>query len=554
MTRSRRRLAIAAGLVAVVAVAGGAWALGSRVQSPAQAAARAAPPEPSLVTVAVERRVLSATVIARADIAAASSVEVTGATLDGSGVVTGLFVGRGDAVAAGQRVVEVAGRPVFVFAGPTPAYRALRPGMSGADVSQLQAGLVELGCAAGASAAYDDATKACVEWLYAGAGYSVTRSSPTELADLAGAEAAVADADDALAVAQVALHEAAQPASPGERTATEAAVAAARRSLDAATADRPTLIDQAARHADDAVADAAATLAAARASAAATPADASLQAAVGNAERAHAGALADRQVLVDRATRQADDAVAAAEAGLAAAEASLDALAAPGTALQALAVEQQARTVERARAALAELEAASGPIVPFGEIVFVPRLPARVDAVAAVVGQPAGGGTPGAGGSGPLVVLATPEMDARVSVPQASAGLVQAGTPVELLYEATGEVITGTVRSVGDELELSPTSGLPAHPAVVDAELPERWSGLNVRATFSAATTEAEVLVVPLAAVSSDAGGRTRVQVARADGSVATVAVTAGLSADGFVEVSTAGGELAEGDRVVIGR
>ena len=43
---------------------------------------------------------------------------VSGPTLDaqggaGSGIVTGVFVARGDEVAAAERVAEVAGRPVF---------------------------------------------------------------------------------------------------------------------------------------------------------------------------------------------------------------------------------------------------------------------------------------------------------------------------------------------------------------------------------------------------------------------------------------------------------
>ena len=127
--------------------------------------------------------------------------------------------------------------------------------------------------------------------------------------------------------------------------------------------------------------------------------------------------------------------------------------------------------------------------------------------------------------------------------------------PVKLMYEATGETVAGVVRSIGDELETSPTSGQPSYLAVIDAELPERWSGLNLRATFTAATTEAEVLVVPSAAVSSAADGQTRVQVERPDGTVDTLAVTTGLTAEGFVEVLPDEPDLlVEGDRVVIGR
>jgi len=54
--------------------------------------------------------------------------------------------------------------------------------------------------------------------------------------------------------------------------------------------------------------------------------------------------------------------------------------------------------------------------------------------------------------------------------------------------------------------------------------------------------------------VSSAASGDLRVQVDRAAGTVETVGVTIGLSADGFVEVIAADrSSLNRGDRVVIG-
>lgn len=194
-----------------------------------------------------------------------------------------------------------------------------------------------------------------------------------------------------------------------------------------------------------------------------------------------------------------------------------------------------------------------GAVVPFGEVVFVPALPARVDSVAAQLGGPSDGSA-NPGGSAALVVLASPTLRADVSIPQAAGAFVHEGTPVELLYEATGETVAGLVSSIGAELVTSAMSGLPAYPAVVDAELPAQWSGLNVRATFTAASSGRPVLVVPSAAVSSSANGVLRVQVLREDGTVDIVEVTTGLSADGFIEVSpSVPGALADADRVVIG-
>lgn len=568
----------------MVGVAVSAWLAGSRVQSPAQAAARAAAPVPSLVTAPVELRVLSSTVITRGDVVPAVSIEVMGAGAggqsggggDGAGVVTAVFVQRGDDVDAGDRVVEMAGRPVFVFAGATPAYRALRPGMTGPDVAQLQAGLTAGGCDAGDSGAYDEATKSCVELMYSDAGYGLVRGSETEVADLAAAEAAVAESQDALAAALNALEAASAPAASGEVSSAQAAVDEAQRGYDAAVREQPELVA-------DAVAEVDAALAALNGVLAGSDPDAATSAggpvadgqgseggetggtgagaeggAVGTGvagREAARRALADALDGVDDAVQEGADAVASADSALVSANDALaDVIAAPDVSAERLAVDHAATAVERATEHLADLEAVSGAVVPYGEVVFVPELPARIDEVSAIVGQSAGGSGDPPGGSASLATVASPTLRATVSIPQASRDLVREGTEVDMFDELTGETVAGAVSSIGEHIETSATSGQPGYPAVIEADLPEEWSGRNVRVTFTAASTDHEVLVVPSAAVSSAADGATRVQVERTDGTVATVAVIAGLSADGFVEVAPVDdGALGEGERVVIG-
>ena len=566
-TSGRRRLLTLAGLLGIVGVAASAWLVGSRVQSPEQAAARAGAPTPSLVTAPVELRVLSSTVITRADVVPAAATPVQAPTLDvqgqaNSGIVTAVFVERGGNVAPGQRVIEVAGRPVFVFTGATPAYRAMRPGMAGADIVQLQAGLVTVGCQAGASGVYDDATKACVENLFADAGYAAMRSSDTEAADLVAARGAVTDAENGLALAQNALRLARQPAPESELASAQSAVSTAQRLHDRAVRDGPQFIADATQTAADAVASTLDSLRAAEETLAGLQGDptssagqlSSAPAAVNDAVRLHDAAVRNQPRLIEAATQDAADNIASTGDALAAANAALATVqAAPDTSTQQLAVDQQQATLDRTRQTLADLVALSGPVVPLGEIVFVRGLPARVDSVAAVVGSPATNGDP-TRGTGALLVLASPALEALVTIPQPSRAFVQLGTPVELLYEATGERIAGTVRSIDDQLTTGGTGGVPSYAVVVEADLPDAWSGLNVRATFTAASTDHDVLVVPSAAVSSAANGQTRVQVERADGSIDTVVVTTGLSADGFNEVTaTRADQLNQGDRVVIG-
>ena len=74
LSTSRERAAYVAGrrvrllytmLLVVAAAAAGAWFAGTRIQSPAEMAARVAPPAPSPILVPVEEKVLSADVVTR---------------------------------------------------------------------------------------------------------------------------------------------------------------------------------------------------------------------------------------------------------------------------------------------------------------------------------------------------------------------------------------------------------------------------------------------------------------------------------------------------------
>jgi multidrug efflux pump subunit AcrA (membrane-fusion protein) len=67
---------------------------------------------------------------------------------------TGL-AGAGSVVAQGQTLYWIDGRPVPLLYGPLPAYRALRQGVSGPDVRQLEQDLIALGYANSSTLAVD---------------------------------------------------------------------------------------------------------------------------------------------------------------------------------------------------------------------------------------------------------------------------------------------------------------------------------------------------------------------------------------------------------------
>lgn len=82
--------------------------------------------------------------------------------------------------------------------------------------------------------------------------------------------------------------------------------------------------------------------------------------------------------------------------------------------------------------------------------------------------------------------------------------------------------------------------------------------GSNVRIRIPVASTDGEVLAVPIAALSAGSGGEDRVELllSRGDGSEAkteNVTVTAGLAADGYVEITSDDPRLKPEAQVVVG-
>ena len=127
---------------------------------------------------------------------------------------------------------------------------------------------------------------------------------------------------------------------------------------------------------------------------------------------------------------------------------------------------------------------------------------------------------------------------------------------VELINDSLGsDPIEAELESLGDQVVQSDDGQDRGLPAVVTADaIPRSWTGANVRVTFTAAATASEVLVVPVAALSSGADGEARVEVLGDDGTLTPVPVKAGLSTEGFVEITPIGDAvLNEGDQVVVG-
>ena len=150
------------------------WFASVQIRSPAEVAARTAPPEPSPILVPVEERRLATKIVSRGTghYGSPRELSVTRSRLKASQrVVTGL-PRTGEVLDEREVVLTISGRPTFLFDGAQPAYRDLGPGMSGRDVRQLERALQRSGLAPGrVDGVYDAATGQAVARLYRRAGF-----------------------------------------------------------------------------------------------------------------------------------------------------------------------------------------------------------------------------------------------------------------------------------------------------------------------------------------------------------------------------------------------
>jgi peptidoglycan hydrolase-like protein with peptidoglycan-binding domain len=200
-----RKHKLALSLVIVVLLAVASWAAGSRIQSPAEAAARTAPPTPSPILVPIEERVLTSDVITRgtARFGLPQSLSLAPSPLKSGVSVITTLPERGDQIQEGDVLLTASGRPVFVLQGEIPIYRDLYPGLTGEDVRQLEAGLERLGFAPGSvDGVFDEETTAAVTEWYGTAGSATFTPTGEQLANLRALEEELALATDKKAAAE----------------------------------------------------------------------------------------------------------------------------------------------------------------------------------------------------------------------------------------------------------------------------------------------------------------------------------------------------------------
>jgi multidrug efflux pump subunit AcrA (membrane-fusion protein) len=203
-------------------------------------------------------------------------------------------------------------------------------------------------------------------------------------------------------------------------------------------------------------------------------------------------------------------------------------------------------TAERADRLAADLAAAKarlGVQVPVDEIVFIPTLPGRVEAITALVGAAA---------TGPVLSVTDNQITIDGALPLDVAPLVKPGMAVDIDEQALGIKTKGVV----DHVEKTPgthgVDGYHIYFAVRVDEASTPLQGFSLRMTIPIESSAGEVLTVPVSAVSLAADGKSRVQV-QDNEALRYVNVEPGLAANGFVEVRPLEGQLDPGQLVVVG-
>ena len=210
-----------------------------------------------------------------------------------------------------------------------------------------------------------------------------------------------------------------------------------------------------------------------------------------------------------------------------------------------LALKYSQEDLAAAKGILAKALATSGPMLPISEVFFVPSFPATVSTVDVSLGS-------SADGTAITLDMGIPRITAAVDPQQRP--LLRDGMKAKILVSSSDREIDATIRAIGPERESSQGGVVHAVTIVPDEELPRSAVGENVRITIRTVSTEQKVLVVPLSAITSSADRTTNVSVLDEMGEQHRIAVSPGVSAEGYVQVVPKDeGQLSEGDQVVIG-
>jgi multidrug efflux pump subunit AcrA (membrane-fusion protein) len=485
------------GVVAATALLG--WWAGSRIESPADAAARTAAPKPSPILVPVESRVLSSNIVTRgtARFGLPQPVSIVPSVLKSvPGLISTLPI-RNKQIKEGDILFTASGRPVFVIQGHIPAYRDLSPGIVGEDVRQLEEGLKRLGFDPGqVDKKFDSNTSSAISKWYRSHGVEPFGATFDQLTQFRKLERDLGEANkrrqmtsDAVSSSERALKVANASADHQRKTAaSELATAHTERAMIVLDPRQP----KAARDA----------------------ADKKLETAWAAAKKA--------RLQGDFSIRSAEDALKLAKIDI------------------KLAKKQATRLDKDLNRAKGKL----GVQIPADEIIFIKELPVRIGELFAVIGAKA---------TGKVMAVTDNQLAVDSSLTLETAPLVKPGMKVNIDEQSLGVKTTGTVSFVANSPGTRGVDGYHIYFEVQVGESKVKLEGYSLRLTIPIESTKGEVTAVPVSALSLSTDGTSRIQVEEKEGVLKYITVKPGMAADGYVEIISDDTTLIPGQLVVVG-
>jgi len=498
--RSKTRLLGALAVLLVLALI--SFFVGTRFQSPRQAASKASEPNASWITAGVGYGVMTERIVTRGQLAAEGSVKINApSSVSGTQVVTKTGPKVGATVKEGELLLAISGRPIFLCAGQLPTYRLMQPSDTGDDIKQLQNCLRRLGYGTTVTGKFDLPTSIALLQLYEKFGFQTIRTQVTD--------AQIAQSKKSLDSATRAVDDAVSAQTDGIQ------LRQAKRQVDVATEKKRTAqSDVEKKLADDQLLAAQESL---------TSLNQSLQQSV---DRAHEQQQTAESSYTELLSKWGPTIPV-------------------GEIIFAPVLPAVVQTTESILGAVVSNSTSSATSSG--------SLPSSALSSPSISSSLLGGG--GSTGTNAIAVLSSTKPLIKATVPIEKARYLKSGLAVTISVEATNQTVNGKIQlnDVGDGASPLPNNQFTVIP---DAEIPAALIGSSFRITLNSAQTKEKVLFVPVAAVTTGPNGSRRVTVVKPDNkTLVDVDVSVGLTTGGNSEVVPASpGILREGDRVVIGQ
>jgi hypothetical protein len=182
-------------------------------------------------------------------------------------------------------------------------------------------------------------------------------------------------------------------------------------------------------------------------------------------------------------------------------------------------------------------------------VLFVPTLPEELVGLEVKLGGTVpSNGTVGQLGSGAIRIEGATEPGTQTNI--------RPGQSATIYSNISNQTVTATVASVASQPTTNASSGAPTYAVTLKPTSPastRQLVGQNVQVTIKTATSRTKTWIVPVAAITTTANGKSFITVIGKSRREVTMRVTPGLVAGGQESVVPLDAHLKSGDAVVVG-